>query len=69
MDALTEGIAAAEITGLDIDRTLERLGAVTAWTSGSWVLAPGEERRWNSLQNTPNDVRLLTNLLSTHLTG
>lgn len=69
MDALTEGIVAAEITGLDINRALECLSAVTAWTGGSWALAPSEERRWNSLQNTPNDVRLLTNLLSTQLTA
>ena len=69
MDALTEGVVAAEIAGLDIDRTLGGLSEVTAWTQGTWRLAPGEERRWNGLQNTPNDVRLLTNLLLTHVTG
>lgn len=69
MDALTEGIPAAEVTGLDIDRTLARLAESVAWTEGTWKLAPDEERRWNGLQNTPNDVRLLTNLLSSQVAG
>jgi DGQHR domain-containing protein len=63
MDALTEGVPAAEVAGLDIDRSLCGLSSVTAWTSGSWSFSDEEQRRWNGLQNTPNDVRLLTNLL------
>lgn len=31
--------------------------------SGMWLFADGEQRRWNGLQNTPNDIRLLTDLL------
>jgi hypothetical protein len=34
---------------------------VTAWTSGTWDLGPDDQRRWNGLQNTPNDIKLLTN--------
>lgn len=63
MDALTEGTPAAEIAGLDIDNALRALSRITAWTTGHWHLSEGEERRWNSLQNTPNDVRLLTSAL------
>ena len=43
-----------------------KLGAlkpVTAWTSGTWRLGPKDQRRWNGLQNTPADVRHLTNVL------
>lgn len=61
MDALTEDTPAAELPGLDLERALVALLPVTAWTSGTWHLGPGEERRWNGLQNTPNDIRLLTN--------
>lgn len=30
------------------------------WTSGSWPLAPDDVRRWNELQNTPRDIRALS---------
>jgi DGQHR domain-containing protein len=63
MDAMTEDYAASDLPGLDLGEALRALVPVCAWVSGSWVLAPGDARRWNGLQNTPNDVRLLTNLL------
>lgn len=34
-----------------------------SWTTGSWCLGPSSTRRWNELQNTPADIRLLTNHL------
>ena len=63
MDALTEGIPAAEIPGADLGKPLARLKSVCAWTDGTWDFGDGELRRWNGLQNTPSDVRLLTNFL------
>lgn len=30
------------------------------WTSGSWPLVPDDVRRWNELQNTPRDIRALS---------
>jgi DGQHR domain-containing protein len=63
MDAVTDGIPAAEIPGLELKGMLSKLDLVAAWTEGTWQLSPGETRRWNGLQNTPQDVRLLTNLL------
>jgi DGQHR domain-containing protein len=56
MDALTEDVPLREV-----GRALERLQllAGSPWTSGTWQFG-SEERRWNSLQNTPNDIRLLT---------
>ena len=67
MDALTEGSLADDLPDTDLARKLESLSEVTAWTAGSWRLQPGDERRWNSLQNTPNDVKLLTNALLSQL--
>jgi DGQHR domain-containing protein len=67
MDHLTEGVAAADLPGLDLGASLARLKPVCAWTSGHWDLGDGEQRRWNGLQNTPNDVRLLTNHLLRHI--
>jgi DGQHR domain-containing protein len=63
MDALTEGTTAAELGGLDLDEALVALLPHTSWTSGTWDIGDGEERRWNGIQNTPNDVRLLTSHL------
>jgi DGQHR domain-containing protein len=63
MDALTEGTLAAELPGLDLEQSLLALLPVTAWTSGSWDLGGGDDRRWNRVQNSPNDIRLVTNHL------
>lgn len=61
MDALTEGHDADALPGIGLDRSLSALCEVTAWTSGTWDLGPDDQRRWNGLQNTPNDIKLLTN--------
>ena len=63
MDSLTEGHHADALPRVKLDRRLESLCGVTAWASGTWDLGPGDQRRWNGLQNTPNDVKLLTSLL------
>ena len=63
MDYFTEGVQASDIRGLDIPDKLRALDEVTAWTTGTWTLGPDDKRRWNGLQNTPNDVRSLANLL------
>jgi DGQHR domain-containing protein len=62
MDALTEDVPLR-----DIGRAIEPLQRLASapWTSGAWQFGT-EERRWNALQNTPNDIRLLTqHLLAT----
>lgn len=63
MDALTEGYVADALPGIGLDRKLQSLYKITAWTAGIWELGPEDQRRWNALQNTPNDVKLLTNAL------
>lgn len=62
MDTLTEGTMAADLPGLDLAARIAQFSSVTAWMEGEWPIN-GERRPWNSLQNTPNDVRLLTNHL------
>ncbi|MFV1356918.1 DGQHR domain-containing protein DpdB [Mycolicibacterium fortuitum] len=62
MDALTEGYVADSLPAVGIDRALAGLSEASAWMSGTWDLAPDDQRRWNGLQNTPNDVKLLTNM-------
>ncbi|UPK63593.1 DGQHR domain-containing protein [Rhodococcus pyridinivorans] len=62
MDSITEGGYPEEFDTLRIDRKLASIGDIAAWTGGVWDLGPDDQRRWNSLQNTPNDVKLLTNV-------
>jgi hypothetical protein len=35
------------------------------WTSGAWPLARDDVRRWNELQNTPRDIRALSDYIVT----
>jgi DGQHR domain-containing protein len=63
MDATTDGYKPRHLAKLDLHRQLQKLAIATAWTEGTWPLSDSDQRRWNSLQNTPNDVRLLTNHL------
>ena len=67
MDSLTDGLPPSRLTGTRLSKKVGALTNVTAWTSGSWAFDPADTRRWNGLQNTPNDVRLLTNFLLTAL--
>lgn len=43
---------------------LEPLRLVCRWTRGVWEFGPGRQRKWNELQNTPQDVQLLSNYLT-----
>ena len=63
MDALTDGTPAAQLPKLGIERRIAALAEHCAWTSGWWNLGGDEPRRWNGIQNTPNDVRLLSSHL------
>lgn len=69
MDALTEGLPAEKVDCDEVREAVLRLLPVASWTSGKWRFPDGEERNWNGLQNTPNDVRLLTNLLVRTIRG
>lgn len=62
MDSLTEGLTADALPNARLDMHLSRLCEVTAWCDGTWNLGRDDQRRWNGLQNTPNDIKLLTNV-------
>jgi DGQHR domain-containing protein len=40
---------------------LERLRPVCRWSEGYWEFGPGMRRKWDEIQNTPNDANLLMN--------
>ena len=63
MDALTDEVPATDLPKIGIERRIRDLADHCAWTAGSWNLWGDELRRWNGIQNTPNDVGLLTSHL------
>jgi DGQHR domain-containing protein len=59
MDRLTEGVPLR-----DVGKACARISKLSdaPWSAGEWEFPTGP-RRWNQIQNTPNDIRLLTNHL------
>jgi hypothetical protein len=33
------------------------------WTDGYWDFGPGDQRKWNEIQNTHRDIQILANCL------
>ena len=69
MDAITdEHIAQGTLPDeSDYAAELELLRNECAWTGGYWRFEPCSQRRWNELQNTHKDIKLLTaHLLREH---
>ncbi|WP_406722879.1 DGQHR domain-containing protein DpdB [Streptomyces althioticus] len=62
MDELTAEIPVDKVNWKKVRKTLVELEPHVAWTSGTWRFAD-EERKWNGLQNTPSDLRLLKDYL------
>lgn len=58
MDSLTEGHEAEALPEIGIEYHPSVLSEVTVWSGGTWDLGPEDQRRWNRLQDTPNDVKL-----------
>ena len=42
---------------------LQLLTRVCRWTAGYWDFGPGVQRKWNEIQNTSKDIKLLANFL------
>ena len=42
---------------------LARISDQCAWTQGFWQIGAAERRRWNELQNTPRDIKVLSDHL------
>jgi DGQHR domain-containing protein len=44
-------------------KDLEPLRNVCRWTTGYWDFGPGVQRKWNEIQNTSRDIKMLANFL------
>jgi hypothetical protein len=65
MDTIAETLLDADRT-LDIGNFIEELSLLNPacrWISGTWEFGDGIRRKWNDLQNTSRDIRLVTNYL------
>jgi DGQHR domain-containing protein len=47
----------------DFQKGLAPIAVKTAWTSGTWEFGQGDQRIWNSIQNTPSDISALAHYL------
>jgi len=44
-------------------KDLNPLRDICRWTDGKWNFGPGQQRKWNEIQNTSKDIQLLSNYL------
>ncbi|WNG33322.1 DGQHR domain-containing protein [Archangium violaceum] len=64
MDAITDRLHEAHIpTAMQYEADLQPLKEICHWTAGYWDFGPGQQRKWNELQNTSKDIELLANYL------
>ena len=64
MDAIYDRYARVRIPDRsDFAVDLVEMQDVCRWTNGFWDFGPGQQRKWNELQNTTRDIQLLTNYL------
>lgn len=67
MDAITDRYAHLRIPDVDdFEYDLAEIAELCMWTEGIWRLDTTLHRKWNDLQNTPRDIRLLTEYLLGH---
>src|SRR5262249_16880700 len=64
MDAIAERHRSAAVPCDDAFATdLRPMREVCRWTDGYWDCGPGQQRKWNEIQNTSKDIQLLANYL------
>jgi DGQHR domain-containing protein len=64
MDAIAERHRKTDIPAKEqFAEDLYPLKDVCRWTDGYWDFGPGTQRKWNEIQNTTGDIRLLANYL------
>lgn len=64
MDAIAERYRSKGFpTEKNFIHDLEPLTEFCRWTDGMWDFGPGQQRKWNEIQNTTKDIQLLANYL------
>jgi DGQHR domain-containing protein len=64
MDAIGDRLRSkSQITEAMFRKDLLPLKPVCRWVDGFWDFGPGQQRKWNEIQNTSKDVQMLANFL------
>jgi len=64
MDAIADRYRRVGIPDVEkLRKDLEPLRDVCRWTDGYWDFGPGNQRKWNEIQNIPRDIQTLANYL------
>jgi DGQHR domain-containing protein len=64
MDAIAERFRGKGIPDEKTFRKdLAKLEPICRWADGYWDFGPGQQRKWNEIQNTTKDIQLLANYL------
>jgi DGQHR domain-containing protein len=64
MDAIAERNRDTGTVNVDMfAEDLRPLRDACRWTDGYWNFGPGQQRKWNEIQNTSKDIQLLSNYL------
>jgi DGQHR domain-containing protein len=64
MDAIGDRLRSrGEITEAMFRKDLLPLKPLCRWVDGYWDFGPGQQRKWNEIQNTSKDMQLLANFL------
>ena len=73
MDAIADRYRKKNPGPKEFRKNLKPLAEHCRWTEGYWDFGPGQQRKWNEIQNTQKDIQLLSNFLlvqyRTQLTG
>jgi len=63
MDAIAHRRSLSQPTQAQFAADLRAIEKSCSWTSGYWQFGRGRRRRWNEIQNTSQDIQLLTDYL------
>lgn len=64
MDAIADRQHGKSPERVDYRGDLREMEEACHWTTGTWTLAEGVQRKWNEIQNIPRDIELLSTYLS-----
>ena len=63
MDEISYRLDAALPAAEEFETEFARIRDECAWTDGFWQFGDDDRRRWNELQNTPRDIKALSDHL------
>jgi DGQHR domain-containing protein len=63
MDEMTYRLPRAIPTARDFEDGLALIADDCAWTEGTWHFSDTDQRKWNEVQNTPRDIKTLSDHL------